>query len=369
MILHILVFIFVLAIVVLVHEWGHFFAARRFGMYVKEFGFGFPPRIWGKKKGETMWSINAIPLGGFVQIAGEDGEDAVPNSKEKAPFSEDATQADNTKTQEKSDREVIPQERYFSSRPAWQRTIVLAAGVCMNFLLGWLLFSIVFAVGASGSVVVTSVSPDSPAAIAGIKPNDVIYGFDSLDGFLSFVQDHQGEDVMFSVLHDGERQSIQMTPRSDVPEGQGPLGVGVVFGGFERVGIGQAIWEALVYSAHIFSIIFVLLFKLIASIFGGPSIVQNLSGPVGIYQATAQASGLGWVYLLNIIALISVNLAAINIFPFPALDGGRIVFLGLEKMKGGPVSVRVQQIVNASGFFIMIGLLIYVTLQDVWKLL
>jgi len=345
MITNILIFIGVLAVVVLVHEWGHFFAARKFGMFVKEFGFGFPPRLWGKKKGETMWSVNAIPLGGFVHIAGEDGE-----------------------TLGQDQKNAIPPHRFFSAKPAWQRAIVLAAGVTMNFLLGWLLFSIVFAVGATGSVVVSSVGQGTPADVAGLREGDVIEGFESLDAFLSYIADHKGREISLAVLQGGERHEIVLTPRQEVPEGEGPLGVGVVFGGFERMSVWDAVWGALLYSAQIFSLIFVLLFKLIASIFGGANILQNLSGPVGIYQATAQASGLGIVYLLNIVALISVNLAAINIFPFPALDGGRIVFLGLEKLKGSSISIRTQQIVNASGFFLMIALLIYITAQDVWRL-
>jgi len=374
----ILLFIVLLAVLILVHEAGHFFAARRFGMRVEEFGIGFPPRLWAKKKGETIWSINAIPLGGFVRIAGEDGESTPSAAGEVI---EEETVAVAVARGDGEEEVVVEREQFFltnqkssgsffSDKPIWQRTIVLCAGVFMNFVLGWLLFSIVFAFGVSSNfLIVSGVSEGSPAQTAGIVDGDFIQNFSDTQTFVDFVNEHRGQEITLSIEHEGVAQSISVTPRSQSPQGEGALGVGVIESGVERAPIGRAIWDGLVHTAQVFSFIFVMLFRLIVDIFGGGHLIQSVSGPVGIFQATGRFAGLGFMYFLNFAALISVNLAALNIFPFPALDGGRIMFLLIERIKGSAVSVKTQQIVNAAGFFLLIAFVIYVTVQDVGRLL
>ncbi len=379
MILNIIIFIAVLALLVLVHEFGHFLAAKKFKMYVEEFGFGFPPKIKSWKKGETTWSINSIPLGGFVKIAGEDGEigendfvteervtaqneivEIIDSPGKEIVIEEKVTEID--KAYE------IPKERFFSSKPLWQRAVVLISGVLMNFIMGWLILVIVFLVGTKPVVVVSQVVNGSPAQIAGIKENDKISGFSSADALISYVDQNKGKEISLTLLHNGQEETIKVTPRVNVPSGEGPLGIGLITGGAEKESFFNAVADATKAAFGLFVMIYVLLFKLIASIFGGANVFKYVSGPVGIFEATSQAAGLGMAYLANLIALISLNLAALNIFPFPALDGGRVLFLIIEKIKGSPISVKVQQIANGIGFALLLALLLAASVQDVVRL-
>jgi regulator of sigma E protease len=379
MILDIIIFIIILAVLVISHELGHFLAAKKFGMFVEEFGFGFPPRIKSYKKEETVWSINAIPLGGFVKIAGEDGVDSqLVNSSEPILSSRQTIEVINSNDKEiiidQKETEIkidqkIPKERFFSSKPIWQRAVVLIAGVLMNFILGWLMLILVFSIGTKPVVIVSQVADDSPAKLAGIKVGDKIAGFLSPEEVIRYVNEHKGQTVSLNLIRNGKTEVVNVVPRPDPPAGQGPLGVGLIGGGVERQPFFSAVIDATKAAFGIFAMIYVLLFKLIASVFGGANVFQYLSGPIGIFQATSQASSLGWVYLANLVALISLNLAALNIFPFPALDGGRILFLIIEKIKGSPVSLKVQQIVNGVGFAFLLVLLIAASVQDVIRIL
>lgn len=342
----IIIAVAILAFLIFIHEVGHFIAARIFGMRVEEFGFGFPPRLWGIKKGNTLYSINAIPLGGFVQIAGEDSVSTDENGLEKDKHGS-----------KKGDR--------FSDKPIWQRAVVLCAGVAMNFLVGWLVLMPVLMTGTPESVVVTGVVDDAPAAVAGIKEGDVIMGFESGNDFSTFVADHKGEQITLAINREGKEIIIAVTPRIDVPEGEGSLGVEYVAGSIEKMGFGQAIKESLRYAWTIFSFVFVTIGRLLASVVTGEPIFSQLSGPVGVYKATAQAVGLGWVYVANVMALISLNLAALNIFPFPALDGGRLVFLVIEKIRGKAVSGAIQGWVNGVAFLALILFIVAITVKDV----
>lgn len=379
MIINILIFILVLAVVVIVHELGHFFAAKKSGMFVGEFGFGFPPRIWGKRKGETLWSINAIPLGGFVKIAGEDGEkedvDYIPTSK--VVSQEESVEVVETPTEEliieekitKVDKfSEISSDRFFSSKPIWKRIIVLVSGVLMNFILGWIILVVVFSFGTQPIVVISQVMNNSPAETVGIKEGDKIMGFSSVDDFIQKINESKGKEISLTIKRSQDTQIISVVPRLNPPEGEGALGVGLSAGGVEKMPFFQAVIEASKTAVSIFGMIYSMLFKLIASIFGGPNLFKYISGPVGIFQATSQAAGFGVGYLANLIALISINLAAINIFPFPALDGGRILFLIIEKIKGSPISSKIQQIVNGVGFALLLVLILAASVQDIIRL-
>jgi regulator of sigma E protease len=379
MILNIIIFIAVLALLVLVHEFGHFLAAKKFKMYVEEFGFGFPPKLKGWKKGETTWSINAIPLGGFVRIAGEDGEvgenDFITEEKVTAkneiveiiesPAKEIIIEEKITEIDKAAE---VPRERFFSSKPVWQRAVVLISGVLMNFILGWLILVVVFLVGTKPVVIVSQVMSGSPAQTVGIKEGDKISGFSSVDALISYVDEHKGQEISLTLLHNGQEETVKVTPRADAPQGEGPLGVGLMAGGAEKESFFKAIADATKTAFGLFIMIYALLFKLIVSLFGGANVFKYVSGPVGIFEATSQAAGLGMAYLANLVALISLNLAALNIFPFPALDGGRVLFLIIEKIKGSPISVKIQQIVNGIGFALLLILLLATSVQDVVRL-
>jgi len=237
----------------------------------------------------------------------------------------------------------------------------------MNFLLGFLILIPVFSFGIPKHIVISQVAQDSPASQVGIEAGDFLEGYNSVNDFISYVNEHKGEQISLQLNRGGKELNVIATPRTNPPSGEGALGVGLIEGQTKSVVWYKAIWDALATAASMFTLIFIMLFKLIASIVTGGNLFSQIAGPVGIFQVTTRAAGFGWIYLANIVALISINLAALNIFPFPALDGGRIVFLGIEKIKGSPVSTRVQQWVNSAGFLLIIALLVAVTIQDIHR--
>lgn len=338
-----------LSILVLVHEAGHFFAAKAFGIKVEEFGFGFPPRLFGKKKGETLYSINALPIGGFVKIHGEDGD------------------------------VVKDKERSFALQSVWKRILVVAAGVLMNILIAWFFLSTIFMIGTPQHLIITDVAKDSPAGTAGLKNGDVVMAA-TWDGrsladpvgsnaFIDLVKNAKGSEIALKIMRGKETLNISLQARANPPEGQGPLGVSLVGIGVPRESFLTAIADGFTTAFYVFFLAFKGFINFFLSLFVSPQVVQSVSGPVGIFAIAGQAGALGFVYLLQLIALISLNLAALNLLPIPALDGGRIIFLIAEKIKGSPVSYAVQRWVNATGFVFLLLLMAVVTFEDVVKLL
>ena len=334
--------IFSLSILILIHELGHFFMAKKFGIFVEEFGIGMPPRIYGKKKGETVYSVNALPIGGFVKIAGENRE-------------EDGSAG-------------LPPDRIFYNLKIWKRILILLGGVVMNFLLGWVLVSVIFYFGIPQAVIITDVQADSPAGQAGIMANDRVLGFNTVDEFIGFVGQHKGEKITVKVDRFGEERDFELIPRQNPPQDEGPLGVALVDAGQEKMGFFNSVTEGLKSSARIFAAVFTGIFNLIKTAVLGKASLEGIAGPVGIVKVTAQATQMGIIYLLQIVALISINLAALNVFPFPALDGGRILFLLVEKIKGSPLPKKFEQYANAVGFALLIILMLIITFKDVFRL-
>ncbi len=238
----------------------------------------------------------------------------------------------------------------------------------MNFILGWIILVVVFSFGTQPIVVISQVMNNSPAEMVAIKEGDKIMGFSSVDDFIQKINESKGKEISLTIKRSQDTQIISVVPRLNPPEGEGALGVGLSAGGVEKMPFFQAVIEASKTAVSIFGMIYSMLFKLIASIFGGPNLFKYISGPVGIFQATSQAAGFGVGYLANLIALISINLAAINICPFPALDGGRILFLIIEKIKGSPISSKIQQIVNGVGFALLLVLILAASVQDIIRL-
>ncbi len=352
-----IIFIIVIGVLVLVHEFGHFLFAKRAGMKVEEFGFGFPPRLYGWKKGETIYSINWIPFGGFVKILGEDGDERGPRS--------------------------------FAAGSFPQRLLVLVAGVAMNFLLAALLLVIVNFFGLRIGLVegdttnarnlevqVIDVVQGSPAQAAGLEPLDVILGY--AEGGRSIgvssakeVQDiviaHEGRPLVLEIGRGGETVTKTATPRVNPPEGQGALGISLALTGVVSYPWYEALWRG-VYDAVLLAMNTVLgYYALLKTLFTHGKLIAEVSGPIGIASLTGQAARVGFNYLLQFVALISVNLAVLNIIPFPALDGGRVLLLVVEKIKGSPVHKRAEGLVNVIGFYILVSLMIYVTYKDIVK--
>ncbi|PIR89207.1 MAG: RIP metalloprotease RseP [Candidatus Harrisonbacteria bacterium CG10_big_fil_rev_8_21_14_0_10_40_38] len=340
----ILLFIIGLSGLIIVHEFGHFIAAKKSGLLVEEFGFGFPPRLFSKKIGETVYSFNLLPLGGFVRIHGEKKDEENPESLEL-------------------------QKRSFWFLPVWKRSLIVTAGVIMNFLVGWIIISSIFMVGIPEVVVVTNVVPNTPAESAGIKPGDHIVGFSTTQSFIDFVSSSAGNPVAFEVLRGSEKIEINTTPRLNPPEGEGSLGIMLAEGGIPKHSFFSAIGQGFTASLKLLGSIFAALFGLIAGIFTGTAGLDQFVGPVGIFQIASQSAQFGIVYLLQLVGLISLNLVALNILPLPALDGGRLVFLIFEKIKGSPLPQKFEIWANALGFILLLLLMIVITIKDVIRVL
>lgn len=360
MILTIFIFLAVLSLLVIGHELGHYWAARLSKMSIDEFGLGFPPRVWSffDKRG-TRWSFNLLPLGGFVRIKGENGEGRdEPDS--------------------------------FASRPALQRFLTLAGGIIMNILLAWFLFTVGFIFGlpavieggvpdnvivSNRAVSVVDVLPDSPAAAAGILAGDTLIKVGNEPS-------QTGEQA---------RAAIAATP-TDQPthlelERNGQIYTAEVKAAYipsaDRLAVGVSLtetgnlhypWYRAPYEGALVTVQFtgsVLsgMWGLLTGLFQDHEVAADLSGPVGIAVLTGQVARLGLGHLIQFAAMLSVNLAVLNALPFPALDGGRIVFLFLEVIRRRPLKQSVEQTIHAAGFALLILLIIWVTYGDIIRLL
>jgi regulator of sigma E protease len=345
MIITILIFLGILAVLILAHELGHFATAKAFGIKVEEFGLGFPPRLIGFKRGETLYSLNAIPLGGFTKMAGEE------------------------------DPKV---ERSLASKGVGTRVIVLSAGSIMNFLLPILLFAIAFMVPhnvATGDVVVAEVAPESPAVSAGIEAGDIILSLNdepvrSIGDLHIYTQLNLGKEVNLAVRHSDEIiEEVQLIPRWKPPPGEGAMGVTVSMPEVTITRQSYPFWEAIPLGISECIDTFVLFKNEILKWFIGATPVQ-VTGPVGIAQLTGEVAQAGLSPLLLFAGFISINLAIINILPLPALDGGRIVFVLLGWVRRGKrISPKTESLVHAIGFAILIAAMVAITYQDIIRII
>ncbi|MSU44615.1 RIP metalloprotease RseP [Candidatus Nomurabacteria bacterium] len=365
--MNILIFLIILLVLVVVHEFGHFFTAKKFGIRVDEFGFGFPPKLFGKKYGETEYTFNLLPLGGFVKIFGENPDDENTNGPDK--------------------------ERSFVNKAKWKQAIVLFAGVFANFLLAWFLFSIGFMSGLPTSLgsevkgyalkdvhtVVVSVFPKSPAEIAGLKSGDKIVnlssGKDSVldinpDTLKSFVLSHNDKKIEIGYMRGKNTtiNSVSIIPSVEKKGGEPKIGIAMDMIGIAKLPFFIAFKEGLSLTWFVATSTVVGLYTLIADSVQGHGSFESITGPVGLVSIVGDAYEFGFIYLLSFAALISVNLAIINLLPFPALDGGRLFFLLIEKIKGSRMNPKFANTANMIGFGILILLMLVVTYHDVIKL-
>jgi len=354
-----IIFIIVLGVLVFVHEFGHFIFAKKAGMKVEEFGFGFPPRIWGIKKGETLYSINAIPFGGFVKILGEGGEEA-------------------------------NNPRSFSSKPAGPRLKVIVAGVTMNFFLAVVLLMVTnffglrigliddktASIAKNKAVQIIEISKESPADKAGLKLLDEVSGFklngsfravSNAEDVQSFIRENIGQPITLVIKRNKEILEKSIVPRLNPPAGQGALGVSMALTGVVSYPWYEAVWRG-VYDAVILTMNVVIgYFVLFKTLLFKGKLIADVSGPIGIATLTGQVARMGINYLMQFTAMISVNLAVLNIIPFPALDGGRALLIIIEKLKGSPVNKKAEQLVNTVGFALLVALMVYVTAKDITR--
>lgn len=359
----VLIFLFVIIFLVVAHELGHFFVAKAFKVKVEEFGVGYPPRA--KKlftwRG-TLFTLNWLPFGGFVKIFGEE-----------ATIAEDPTS--------------------FARQKMWKRLLIIAAGVIANILLAMVLYAISFSIGFLGrpadfpqakvltpsQVVVTAVMEASPAEDSGIVAGDSIQkisiGAEAIepktaDGVTQFVRAHSKENLTFTLVDgDGIAREVIATPKEGIATGGAGVGITIVEAAHMRLPFFHALKAGVVYSLRQFEMIIESLGLLIGAVFSGNStLIAQVSGPVGIAQFAGQAFTLGFGAFISFMALISVNLAVINLLPFPALDGGRLI-LELFASKGkSRIPMRVVSAINQVGFVLLILLMLYVTYKDIAKL-
>lgn len=350
-------FVLVLFVLVIVHEWGHFFMARRFGVRVYEFGFGFPPKIAKLfHKNGTDYTANWIPLGGFVRLKGEDGSDA--------------HDADS-----------------FASKAAWKRLIILVAGVFMNFVLGYVIFVGLFAHGLDMSridagpraivtnerVVVGGVIAGSPAARNGLLPGDVIVGIGNNNGFTAeqihdFIVAHSNEEISLEYQRGGRLDSFVARPAEIAP---GVVGLGVNM--FDAAHVRYSFPYVFIKAGHETGEISTLIFKTLGTIVGKlvrhGQLQEGVSGPVGIAVVTGQVARAGWVPLLQLMAMLSINLGILNVLPIPSLDGGRALFVILEKVIRRKLRGEIERYAHVIGFALLMALVLVVTYRDILGLI
>jgi regulator of sigma E protease len=359
----IVLFIAVLFFLILVHELGHFLTAKWARMRVDEFAIGFPPRLFSLRGGETEYSINLLPIGGYVKIMGENGD--IDGDKVRA----------------------------FGSRPRLHQAIVLLAGVAMNILTAWVIFVAITMVGTPtaiseeeyaetgrGNLIVTSTLINSPAATANIPSGSMITavtaGGDELETFTpsaltEFVSQHSNETIVVNYSHRDTSKSVALNPTAGVIESdleKKAVGLSTAIVDIKKEGALGALVTGTTRTIDALSAITVGLFSFLGSAFTLSANIEEVTGPIGIAGMVGEAAEFGLVPLLIFTAFISLNLAVINLLPIPALDGGRLLFVFLEAIIRRPIDPEWMARVNFIGFAFLILLMIAVTYNDILRL-
>jgi len=334
--LSVVVTVLILGLLIFVHELGHFLAAKKVGIKVHEFALGMGPVLYAKRVGETLYSLRVLPIGGFNRMAGMDPEE-----------------------------EYDP--RGFNTRTVGQRMGVIAAGSLMNFVLAIVLFAIVFmGIGVpSNRNEIGEVLPGTPAALAGLQAGDRIVAINGTatptwQDLLRIIRDHPGEEIQLTVQRGEEQFTVVVTPQWDEEEQVAMIGIkGVV----EKKGLLASIWLGISSSVALIIFIVQQLFLMI-----GGQVPADVAGPVGMVSLVGQAVNFGMGTLLRFAAILSLNLGIINLLPVPALDGSRLVFLAIEGIRGRPVNPAKENFVHFIGFVVLLGLMVLITYQDIWRL-
>ncbi|MEK7644782.1 MAG: site-2 protease family protein [Patescibacteria group bacterium] len=385
----IIIFILILGALVFVHELGHFLMAKAFGIRVDEFALGFPPRLfkWKPKNSETTYSLNLLPLGGYVKIFGENPDEASLKGPEK--------------------------KRSLVSKPKYAQVLVLIAGIASNIVFAWLLISGGFMIGLPVSVgdryadavrdqevVVREVAPGSPAAAAGFLPEDVLVYLEvnpevpgnvvGIDGHTPkeilrgsgvtptsvrrMIAQHPDEPISVLVKRLGQTQTstgnafLEVTPHTSADQGRAAIGIVMDEVGVLKLPWHRALWEGLFFTKDIVVVTAQQIVHFLGQVFTGQADMDQVSGPVGIASQVGEARTLGFAYVLSFTAFISINLALLNLVPFPALDGGRILFVCIEAIIRRPIKPIIANWLNGLGFVLLILLMIVIAYNDIVKL-
>ena len=360
----IILFIVILAALVFVHELGHFLAAKISGIRADEFALGFPPRLFSFKWGETVYALNLIPFGGYVKIFGEDPNDESIAGPDK--------------------------ERSFVHKPKSIQAFVLVAGILGNIIFAWLLLSLGFMIGMpvpkdysdtakvqNAKITITLVSAGSPAEKAGIKVGDVVTKLSAasdtvatadIETYQNFIAQHPQQEITVSYIRNNEAHDLTVVPKEGIVSGRPAIGVAFELLGTLKLSFFSAFIEGAKLTWVVIQGTAIGLYQFLLQIVTGHANFSQVSGPVGIAGLVGDAGRLGLVYLLSFTAFISVNLAIINLIPFPALDGGRLLFVLIEKIKGSPITPRIANAFNGIGLALLLLLMAIVTFHDLLKI-
>jgi len=378
MTLAIIIAFFSVIFLMIIHEFGHFLASKKSGLKFEEFGIGYPPRIWGRKFGETFYSLNLLPFGAFVKITGEIGKEAKDKHGAVSP--------------------VLGIEDYqsFSGLSMPKKVFIVLGGIISFWVAAIVIFTILFNLGVdlpvsdqdsllleNAKIRILDVRPNSPAEISGIKKGDIIkeMGISDADkkevskikDFQDFTEENKGKEVYFTIQRAGETLNISLIPRVLAPQGEGLLGVQLqrTITLVEKYPWYQTPLRAVAYCGEITVKTMKGLVQILSDLFTGKGVPEGAepAGPIGITVYLARAVELGVGFFLYFIGAISVLLAIFNLFPIPALDGGKLLFLLIEKIKGEAVSPKIEGTITAVFFFLLIALSIFVTIKfDIPKL-
>lgn len=358
MFLGIIVFFSFISLIIL-HEFGHFLVAKKFGVKVEEFGIGYPPRIFGKKIGETLYSLNLLPFGAFVKLTGE--------------------------------IERIKRKDSFSAQSIGKRALIALGGVFSFWIMATMLFSLVFRLGAplavsdetnsnliKPKVQIAEVTPQSPAQKAGLAVGDTILQLQSsnsevknvtkIKAVQEFTNAHLGEEIILTVERGPEVFKVKIVPRLLAPAGEGPMGVALVRTAIKKYPWYLAPFQGILATGNLTFAIIQGYLQAISNLVKGLAPDIQVTGPVGIFHLLNQASKLGLSYFLNFLGMISIYLAIVNVLPIPAADGGKLLFLGIEWMRKKPISQPIEQKITFAFFTLIVTLMIWVTIQDITRI-
>lgn len=336
-------FIILLSVLIFVHEAGHFLMAKLAGVKVEEFGFGIPPRVFGKKIKGTVYSLNLLPIGGFVRLKGEMGESLGFGGADS-----------------------------FAVQSKLKRVGIVAAGAVGNFILAWLVFSFLLNYGMAvpaDKVLVREVAEDSPARAAMINPGDFILSIageptETSEELLQLTRNYLDQPVALVIEQNGSRVTVSVTPRRDPPEGEGPLGISIVTAfDTKTVPFWQTPFLGFQETIRTTGEMLKGLGETVSKLVRGEAV--EVGGPLAIYAYSKSYADGGFPSFLNFMALISLNLVVVNLLPIPALDGGRILFIGIEALRRKKLSPRTEVAINSIGLALLITLIILLSIRDI----
>ncbi len=360
--MNILIFLIILLVLVVTHEWGHFIVAKKNGIRVDEFAFGMGPKLFSFRRGETLYKFNAFPIGGYVKIFGENLDEESMNGPDS--------------------------KRSFVNKPAYIQAAVLFAGVAMNLILGWILVAGLYFGGThiifddtlpakymeNTHIIIAGVSKGMPAETANIQAGDIISKISYADksktlesykvkDFINFVHNSNGNILQFDLVREEIPISVNVTPVNT--SGKYMIGVTPAIGGYVKL----SFFDSVIQGFHSSVMLVKETVKGLAQLVTQKASLDDVSGPVGMVSIVGQAVKMGFDYIIFFTALISLNLAVINMIPFPALDGGRLLFLLIEKIKGSRIKPAIANTANVIGFGLLMILMVVITYNDIVKLL